>query len=167
MGSLNQNMVIAALKSGFKDSEIAASCQVTQSAVTQFIEAHQLRQYEVQSQFESVDKLYNKLEMEVLKKMEKTVNFAVLTIPQMANVLRTLNQAKRRSMSEGQTQVQVNNVRLVNIKLPAQVRVKAQLNDRNEIVEIDGRVVETMNNAKVERLAQEKVINEPSLQQLI
>lgn len=166
MSSLNQNMVIAALKSGFKDSEIAESMRVTQSAVTQFIDAHQLRQYEVQSQFENVDKLYNKLELAVLQKMEKTVNFAVLTIPQMANVLRTLNQAKRRSMSEGQTQVQVNNVRLVNIKLPEQVRVKAQLNERNEIIEIDGRVVETMNNAKVERMAQENS-NVPALQQLI
>ena len=166
MSSLNKNMVIAALKSGFKDSEIAESMKVTQSAVSQFIDAHQLRQYEVQSQFETVDKLYNKLELDLLKKMERTLSLSMLTIPQMSNVIRTLNQAKRRSMSEGQTQVNVNNVRLVNIKLPEQVRIKAQVNERNEIIEIDGRVVETMNNAKVERMAQENS-NVPSLQQLI
>lgn len=166
MGDLNTNMVIAALKAGFKDSEIAASMRVTQSAVCQFIEEKELRQYAAQSQFESLDKKYNTLEEKVIDKITKTVDFAMLTIPQMSNLLRTLNAAKRRSMSEGQTQVQVNNVRLVNIKLPEQVRVKAQLNERNEIIEIDGRVVETMNNAKVERMAQENS-NVPNLQQLI
>jgi predicted transcriptional regulator len=160
-------MVIAALKAGYKDSEIAESMRVTQSAVSQYIDAHELRQYAAQSQFESLDKKYNALEEKVLDKLTRNVDIALgLTVPQLNNILRTLNQAKRRSMSEGQTQVQVNNVRLVSIKLPEQVRVKAQLNERNEIIEIDGRVVETMNNAKVERMAQENS-HVPSLQQLI
>src|SRR6185503_18011733 len=76
---LSRDVVLAALKNGFSDSQIASSCRVTQSAVSQFIDSHELRQYaSANSKFESLDKKYNNLEEVVLDKLAKSIELIPL-----------------------------------------------------------------------------------------
>lgn len=157
MGSLRKEIVIAALQRGFTVAEIADASGVTDSAVVQFISEHKLEAMATggDKRYQSIDEKYLKIESQLLDKLEKQLNFAVLEPTKIGLLLRTINGAKRRSLSEGQATVNNTNVRLVNIKLPEHVRVKAVLSPQNEVIEIDGREIATLDVAKIDKMAQE------------
>lgn len=169
-GVLQRGDIIAALQHGFSDAEIAKVNGVTQSAVCQFIEAQQLEEYRAgKKQFEELDGLYNELELVAVKKLQSTLKLAVLDPLKLCAVIKTINTAKRRSLSEGVPTINVNNTRLVNINLPEHVRVKATLNANSEVVEIDGRTIATIEAGKIDAMAaaQKEKNRENLLQQLI
>jgi hypothetical protein len=58
-------------------------------------------------------------------------------------------------MSEGAPQINTTDIRLVNIRLPSHVKVKAQLNAHNEVIQIGDRNIITMANGQVEQLSLE------------
>jgi hypothetical protein len=69
-------------------------------------------------------------------------------------VYKVLNSAKRRSLAEGQTIQNINNVRLVSINLPKHVEVKVGLNSRNEVIEVEGRSINTLPAGKLVEMTQ-------------
>lgn len=154
MSELGRNTVVAALRAGFTDSQIAQAFDVTQSAVSQFIDAHGLREEAAQgSKFRELDDQYNKLEKIALDKLERSLQLAVLDPLSITRVLGVLNGAKRRSLAEGAGVVNNNTTRIVNIQLPEHVRVRAVLNAQSEVVEIDGRTIATIDSGKIDNMA--------------
>ncbi len=151
---INSETVVAALRAGFSNTQIASSLGVTDSAVLQYIEAHNLQDLAAQnSKFQKIDTTLNSLEEMVLGKLEKSINMAVMDPLKWTAIYKTLNGAKRRSLAEGQNLTNINNVKLVTLNMPAQVQVKVGLSSRNEVVEIGGRAITTMPSGKVVAMA--------------
>lgn len=153
---MDRNYVIAALKSGFEISQIAAGLGVTASAVSQLIEAENLQGIAAQnSKFAELDNQYNSLEEKVIKQLDRSLNIVATEPTKLANILRILNGAKRRSLSEGQTIVNHNDVRFVQLNLPARAIPKVVKNANNEIIEVEGRVLSTMPSNLVQKKLEE------------
>lgn len=141
---MDRDYILNALNSGFSDSAIAASLGVTQSAVLQYIDAHGLRnQLEANSRFAKLDEGLNSLEEKIIKKMDKAMEFCVLTPVQLCAMLRTVNGAKRRSLAEGQP-INPNNSQLVVLNLPKHMEVNVTKNSQNEVIAVDGRALNTL-----------------------
>lgn len=147
---INHQYIVSALKAGFGTRQIAAGLGVTDSAVTQCIDEHGLKDLASQnSKFAEIDKKYNSLELTALQKLEKSLQYAALSPMQACNVIRTLNGAKRRSLAEGQNILNQNNVQLVQLNLPVRHKPKVTLSDRREIIEVNGRVLQTLPSGKL------------------
>lgn len=157
MATAQQETIVAALRAGFSDSQIAASLGITQSAVSQFIEEHGLKGLAAQnSKFTSIDAKVTELEEVVLDKLGKLVKNTVLDPIKLTAIFKTLNGAKRRSLAEGQNIVNYNDVRLVNLQLPQHVKVQVGLSSRNEVIEVDGRAINTIPAGRLAQLSRER-----------
>lgn len=155
MGHINKDSVIAALRNGFDQTQIAGAMGVTDSAISQFIAEHGLAAVAAQnSQFKEHDNKLNALEEAVLDKLGKVMQTAILDPIRLSAVYKVLNSAKRRSLAEGQTIQNINNVRLVSINLPKHVEVKVGLNSRNEVIEVEGRSINTLPAGKLVEMTQ-------------
>lgn len=151
--SSSRDYIVAGLRNGFNDSQIAQALGVTQSAISQAIDAHGLRELaNANSKFIEHDEKLNDLESTVLTKLEKSIQHAILDPLKLTAIYKTLNGAKRRSLAEGQN-LGNNNVQLVNINLPRHVQVKVGLNSRNEVVEVEGRPLLTLPAGKLVSMA--------------
>lgn len=155
--SINRDMIVAALAHGFTDAQIADSLGVTQSAVSQAIDAHGLRERaNVNSRFAEHDEKLNTLEGVVLDKLGKLINCGMVLDPlKLTAIYKTLNGAKRRSMAEG-NQLPGTNVQLISINLPQHVQVKVGLNSRNEVVSVGENALNTLPAGKLVDLAGNK-----------
>lgn len=157
MAHINRDSVIAALRNGFTNTQIAGALGVTDSAVHQFIEENGLAAIAMQnSKFAAIDDKLNSLEDFVLTKLESSMKMAVMDPIRLAAVYKTLNGAKRRSLAEGQNIQNINNVRLVNLNLPKHVEVKIGLSARNEVIEVEGRPINTLPAGKLVEMTQVK-----------
>jgi predicted transcriptional regulator len=155
MAQINRDSVVAALRNGFDQAQIAGAMGVTDSAISQFISEHGLAAVAAQnSQFKEHDNKLNALEESVLDKLAKVMNTAILDPIRLAAVYKTLNGAKRRSLAEGQTIQNINNVRLVSLNLPRHVEVKVGLNANNEVIEVEGRAINTLPAGKLVEMTQ-------------
>jgi predicted transcriptional regulator len=155
MTQINRDTVVAALRSGFDQAQIAGAMGVTDSAISQFIAEHGLASVAAQnSQFREIDDKLNRLEETILGKLEKSMQTAVLDPIRLSAVYKVLNGAKRRSLAEGQTIQNINNVRMVSLNLPRHVEVKVGLNSRNQVVEVEGRAINTLPAGKLVELTQ-------------
>lgn len=153
MSNINLSYIVSALKSGFTETAIAGGLGCSVSAVSQAIEEHQLKALAAEnSRFKNIDEKYNKLEEKALEKLEKGLEFAVLNPIQACRVINTLNSAKRRSLSEGQTILNQNNTQLVQLNLPERYAPKVVKNDQNEVIEVNDRVYNTMPSSKLDGL---------------
>ena len=151
---ISEDSVVAALRAGFSNTQIASSFGVTDSAVTQFIESHNLQHIAAQnSKFQVIDDKLNDLEGVVLTKLANSMKLAILDPIKLAAVYKVLNGARRRSLSEGSTINNFNQVRLVSLNLPQHVQVSVGMNARNEVIEVDGRAINTMPAGKLVELA--------------
>lgn len=158
MSSINKDSVVAALRSGFNNSQIAAAMGVTDSAVIQFVDAHGLAQLAAQnSKFQAVDEKLNALEETVLDKLTTSLKTAVMDPIRLTAVFKVLNAAKRRSLAEGNTIHNFNDVRLVSLNLPQHVEVKVGMNSRNEVIEVEGRPILTLPAGKLVELTNTKM----------
>jgi predicted transcriptional regulator len=151
---ISEDSVVAALRAGFSNSQIASSFGVTDSAVTQFIESHNLQHIAAQnSKFQAIDDKLNSLEETVLDKLGNSMRLAVLDPIKLAAVYKVLNGARRRSLSEGNTINNFNQIRLVSLNLPQHVQVSVGMSAKNEVIEVDGRAINTMPAGKLVELA--------------
>jgi len=149
---MDKNFVVTALRNGFTDTQIAESLGVTPSAVSQAIDAYGLREMAKQnSKFESIDSGLNDLEDTLVKKLKESVRFAVLNPMQLASILRTVNGAKRRSGGEGGPTIGIN-TQLVHLTLPQRREVHVVKSARNEVIEVEGRVLQTIPSGKMATL---------------
>lgn len=152
-----RDMIVAALRNGFSDSQIAQALGITQSAVSQAIDAHGLRAIaDVNSKFAEHDTKLNDLESVVLDKLAATLKFAVLDPLKLTAIYKTLNGAKRRSLAEGSNLPQ-SGMQLVSINLPRHVQVKVGLNINNEVISVDGTALSTLSAGKLVELAGTKL----------
>lgn len=157
MSSNHTDYIITALKSGFTETQIAQGLGVTPSAVHQTIQEKGLKDIAAEnSQFKSIDDRYNRLEELALRKMEKSLELAVLNPMQLTRVVNTLNGAKRRSLSEGQTIINQNNTQLVNLKLPERYAPKVVKNENNEVIEVNDRVYSTMHSTELDKFKEQQ-----------
>ncbi len=155
MSVLTIPRISAALRSGMDSASIAEALGVTQSAIVQFIEDNDLKAFAAQgNKFESIDAKYNQIEEKLVDKLLRTMDYAQLQPRELAGMIKTINSAKRRSMSEGQVTINnVHNTKLVTLNLPSHVQAKVVVSQNNEVVQIDDRVVETIPNGKLDALA--------------
>ena len=155
--SASKDMIVAALRNGFSDSQIAQALGVTQSAVLRAIDAYGLRELaNLNSKFAEHDEKLNSLEAVVLEKLAATIKFAVLDPLKLTAIYKTLNGAKRRSMAEGSNLPQTG-VQLVSINLPRHVQVKVGLNRNNEVISIDDNPLSTLSAGKLVEFAGTKL----------
>jgi predicted transcriptional regulator len=157
MHKINPETVVACLRNGFSESQIASSLNVTQSAISQFIQEHGLQSIAAQnSKFETMDSKLNDLEDCILDKLSQTLKYTVLPPMHLAKIYQTVNSAKRRSMNDGAVIHNHNNVNLVQLNLPTHVKVKVGINSRNEVIDIEGRAITSLPSGKLAELNKEK-----------
>jgi predicted transcriptional regulator len=154
MASVDKQFLISALRSGFSESQIADALGVTQSAVSQVINAYNLREVAAKnSKFESIDTKLNSIEEAILTKLEKSVKF-VEDPMKLTRILTAVNGAKRRSLAEGNS-LPTDGARLVQLNLPERMTLTVNLNANNEVIGVNGRDLLTANPVKVLDAARE------------
>jgi len=161
MGTLTREHLIDAVAAGFTDTQIAESLGVTPSAVAQAIEKYEIRQLAETklkaSKFASIDENLNKVEDMLAKKLVAAA--ATLEDPlKITRVLQAVNAAKRRSLSEGSASAPQTSIAILN--LPQRMSVHVVKNENNEVVEIDGRPMVTINPNILMQRVQQKAIEE-------
>lgn len=148
MGNLTREHLIDAVAAGFTDSQIAESLGVTPSAVAQAIEKYDIKNLAETkakaSKFSTIDDALNKAEEILALKLVQSVQMMEDPL-KIARVLQTVNGAKRRSLDEGATQTPQTQIAILN--LPQRQIVNVITNANNEVVEIDGRPMLTINPA--------------------
>ncbi len=152
--SVTKDMIVAALRGGFTDSQIAQQLGVSQSAILQAIDAHGLREIaSINSKFAAHDEKLNDLESVVLDKLTAMMKCGIVLDPlKLTAIYKTLNGAKRRSMAEGR-ELPGNNVQLISINLPQHIQVKVGLNSRNEVISVGENPLNTLPAGKLVDLA--------------
>lgn len=150
---INRGYILAALKQGFSDSQIAAGLGVSQSAILQFIDGNDLRnQAAAESKFTKIDDQINTLEEKILQKLDASMKMAVMNPLQWGGLFKIVNGAKRRSLSEGRPILE-GGATLVQLTLPERMRVSVQRNQQNEIIEVEGRLLTTLPAGKLVEMA--------------
>ena len=146
---MDQKYLVAALKSGFSETSIAQSMGVSPSAVHQYIEEHGLKEIAAQnSRFRNIDDGLNSIEEKLVRKLNKSLDLAVLNPMQLGNLLKTINGAKRRSLAEGANIVD-NSTHFVQINLPKREMPKVTKNRNNEVIEVEGETFKTLPSGKL------------------
>lgn len=150
---MNKNYIVQALRSGFSQSQIAQGLGVTQSAISQYVEEHSLlEEVAAQSQFMSIDSKLNKLEEKIVDKLGTSMQFAVMDPMKWAGLLKIVNGAKRRSLSEGRPILE-GGAQLVTLNLPERMHLQVRRNAHNEVIEVEGRVLQTLPAGKLVDMA--------------
>ena len=147
---MDSNYLIAALKSGFTESQIAEGMGVSQSAVRQYIQAHSLEKIAKEnSQFKEIDKTLNDTEALIAEKLHRAMKNAILNPMQLGRLLQIVNGTKRRSLAEEQQVINQSNVRLVQLNFRPRQTPEVVRNSRNEVIEVNGRALSTIPSGKV------------------
>lgn len=147
--TVSREYIISALRSGFSDSQIADALGVTQSAVSQLIDSHGLRETaSANSRFATIDEKLNSIEEKALDGLDKQVRF-VHDPMKLLKIVTGINNAKRRSLAEGKSVIQNNNVQLVQISLPQHLREEVKLNAQNQVVAVGDRDLVTIQSGKL------------------
>jgi predicted transcriptional regulator len=164
---MNPDYIVSALRSGFTESQIAQGLGVTQSAVTQYIEAHSLMdRVGDMRKFENIDNLYNTMEEFALKKLQESSRMAIMNPMKWAQIVKTLNGAKRRSLSEGRAVLE-SGATLVQLSLPARLQVEVRKNAQNEVIEVQGRALNTLPAGKLMERIEPKTEDKSNAQTLL
>lgn len=159
MSKIDSAFVLAALKNGHTESAIAAHLGVTQSAVSQYIDAHNLREIaSTNSRFAQIDRKLDNVEEKVLNNLDKVVG-TIYDPMKLTKILSVVNGAKRRSLAEGQQIVNnTTNVRLVNLTLPERALLRITKNAQNEVIAVGERNLTTIPAGKLSSIVQQKAL---------
>ena len=162
-GILTREDLISAVAAGFTQTEIADSLGVTPSAVHQAIEKYQVMaaaaERKANSRAATIDDRLDKIEELATAKLELAV--AHLSDPlKILRVLDVVNKAKRRSLGEHKTGDSVTNIAV--LQLPQRMAIQVVQNQQNEVVEIDGRPLVTMQAAVLLQKIREKQATLPA-----
>lgn len=146
---VSKEFVLSALRNGLTDTQIAESLGVTPSAIAQLVDNYGLReQAALNSQFHNIDQNYNYIEEEATKRLKKHIGLIVDPM-KLLHVIRTVNAAKRRSMAEGASVNNTNNVQLISLNLPEHLKVDVIVNAKNQVAAVEGRELVTMPSGKL------------------
>lgn len=146
-----------ALACNFNQAQIAKGLGITESAVSQLMTAYNIEVKGSSSKVAAqLDTMYDNLELTAADKMSKALAVCDLDPVRLSIVLSRLNGLKRRSHGEGQG-VLSGSAQLVQLELPAHLtaHVSVVRSPQNEIIEIEGRAVTTIDRSKLHTLAQD------------
>lgn len=151
----------AALAKGFSAAQIANGLSMSESAVSQLITEYQIQVGASSKKAAQLDDMYDNLEHKAATLMEKALAVCELDPLRLSAVLTRLNSLKRRSYGEGQGVTGGAAGALVALQLPQQApRVPAVvLSQRNEIVEIEGRTIATVDRNQLNKLSAQRLDN--------
>ena len=129
------------LQQGFKAVEIAAALGCSESYVSQLIAAHpklQAAKAGLDSAYEDIDSLYDRIEKRALEELEKRM--AVCTKPmELVRIAQAMNIAKRRSKAPVGALEAGGNGTTVTVTVPQQVAVQQfQFNAHNQAIALVG-----------------------------
>lgn len=150
---MNADFVIKALRAGATETQIAQSLNVSPSAVSQFIETNGISEkVRKDSPFQEIDAKLNSIEGTVVTQLEKSLRSPFNKIAndpmKIAQVLKIVNGAKRRSLAEGSTIIDQRTA-LVQLNLPARAIAQVRKNSQNEVIEVEGRALQTMQSGRL------------------
>jgi hypothetical protein len=145
-------------RTSMSNVEIAATLGVTPAAISQFkTDPEFIKEIEEAKLVANLgairrDETINRIEDRVLAKLEKSVDFIFKPL-ELVKVAQVVNGLQRRSQRTGTLPGEGNGDQtIVNINLPANtgsIAVSVKLNTNNEIVEVGGRVMQTLPTSQV------------------
>lgn len=136
-----KQFIVKALRSGFNESQIADNLGISQSAVHQYIEAHELGQELAQGvQMRKVDDNLNEIELTLTEKLKVAINHTPMNPMQLGALLKIVNSTRRRTVETPESAQGV----LVYLPAATTAPFVATKNSRNELVELNGRSFVTM-----------------------
>lgn len=168
-----------ALAQGQKQRDIAKQLGVTESAVSQQVK--QLKQAApapaatgssastatgapavtgAASPAQQIDTAYENVELKLVQRLEQQLDtgFLAMSSKELLQAIRTINGTKRRTGAEGLpqgTNITQNNT-MVSLQMPARIRHQVIKNVNNEIIEVDGKTLLTVDPTQLSRLNQER-----------
>lgn len=150
-----------ALGKGFSASQIANALATTESSVSQLISTYNIKVGTASKKATELDDIYDDLEHKTAALLGKSLTVCELDPVRLSMVLSRLNSLKRRSYGEGQGVTGGAAGALVALQLPQQIaRAPAvALSARNEIIEIDGRTIATIDRNRLIKMSDDRVEN--------
>ena len=157
-----------ALAQGQKQRDIAKQLGVTESAVSQQVK--QVKQEApatgapaatgAASPAQQIDTAYENVELKLVQRLEQQLDtgFLAMNSKELLQAIRTINGTKRRTGAEGLpqgTSITQNNT-MVSLQMPARIRHQVIKNVNNEIIEVDGKTLLTVDPTQLSRLNQER-----------
>lgn len=165
----------AALAQGQKQRDIAKQLGVTESAISQQVK--QVKQEGgapapastatgapaatgAASPAQQIDIAYENVELKLVQRLEQQLDtgFLAMSSKELLQAIRTINGTKRRTGAEGLpqgTSITQNNT-MVSLQMPARIRHQVIKNVNNEIIEVDGKTLLTVDPTQLSRLNQER-----------
>jgi predicted transcriptional regulator len=150
-----------ALSKGFTAAQIANALHSTESAVSQLISTYNISVGKSSKKAAALDDIYDNLEHKAADLLGKSLAVCELDPVRLSMVLSRLNSLKRRSYGEGHGAVGGAAGALVSLQLPQQVARAPQvsLSARNEIIEIDGRTIATIDRNRLHKMSDDRIDN--------
>lgn len=165
-----------ALAQGQKQRDIAKQLGVTESAVSQQVK--EIREQggggstpleapatptgapAVIPAAQQIDTAYENVELKLVQRLEQQLDtgFLAMSSKELLQAIRTINGTKRRTGAEGLpqgTSITQNNT-MVSLQMPARIRHQVIKNVNNEIIEVDGKTLLTVDPTQLSRLNQER-----------
>jgi hypothetical protein len=154
--SMHKERALELLGMGLIPSQVAAALGVEQSYMSQLLSDEHFASQVAEKRFESLSKhterdgKYDKLEDELLEKMEDCIPF--MSKPSdILRAIQVINSAKRRGASSPQAISQQNTV--VKLSIPQILIDKFQMNINNQVITAGGQSLETIQSGALLKVA--------------
>lgn len=150
-----------ALAKGFNAAQIANGLGITESAVSQLISTYDIKVGASSKKAAQLDDMYDDLEHKAAVALGKALAVCELDPVRLSVVLSRVNGLKRRSYGEGQGVTGGAAGQLVQLQLPQHIRQTpaVKLSSNNEIIEIEGRTIATIDRQNLTRLSATRLDN--------
>ena len=150
-----------ALKRNFQPAQIARGLGISESAVSQLISTHHITVGSSSLKAADLDNAFDDLEALAAKKLKTALAVCELDPVKLSAVLARVNGLKRRSHGEGQGILGGAQAALVQLQLPENLsrNVNVVVSQQNEIVEIEGRTIATVDKSTLARMSHSRLDN--------
>jgi hypothetical protein len=150
-----------ALARNFQPEQIAMGLGISPSAVSQLISTHNIKVGGHSKKSADLDDAFDDLEALAAKKLKTALAVCELDPLKLSIVLSRVNGLKRRSQGEGQGVLGGAQAALVQLQLPENLSksVNVIVSPRNEIVEIEGRTIATIDKQNLVKMSHARLDN--------
>lgn len=164
-----RDRIVELLKAGVATGQIAEACGVSDGYVSQVksdpgvaIQIAEARAGDIKESLEH-DEILNRAEMKALRAIDRQIE--MVPFSQKLAAFRVLNAAERRSAPGGVNHGAGTNVAVtVTLALPATMLPHFVTNERNEVIEVEGKQMSTVSPKSLDQILEEKVgVAVPSL----
>lgn len=150
-----------ALARNFQPEQIALGLGISASAVSQLISTHNIKVGGHSKKSADLDDAFDDLEALAARKLKTALAVCELDPVKLSAVLARVNGLKRRSQGEGQGVLGGSHAALVQLQLPENLgrNVNVIVSPRNEIVEIEGRTIATIDKQNLVKMSHARLDN--------